>query len=249
MSIKKTDTEIKLLREGGKRLADILACTLDYLQPGQSTAEINAYTEQLFAKSGGRPSFKGFQGFPAAACISVNHEVVHGIPRPDKIIQEGDIVDVDVGLEYKGLFTDMSYTAVVGSVSPEARRLLSITKQSLDQAIQQALVGNTTGHIGHTIEQLANKHDYGVVRSLVGHGVGHAVHEEPRVPNFGKPGTGTTLVASMVIAIEPMLNLGGEAVETEADGWTAVTADGSLSAHYEHTVAITEQGPEILTRI
>ncbi len=249
MSLKKSDTEIKLLREGGKRLAYILARTLDFMQPGQSTAEINAYAEKLFAKSGGKPSFKGFNGFPAAVCISVNHEVVHGIPRSDKIIQEGDIVDVDVGLEYKGLFTDMSYSAAIGAITPEAKQLLSITKQSLDQAINQAIPGNTVGHIGNTIEQLARKYNYGVVRSLVGHGVGHAVHEEPRVPNFGQSGSGANLVSGMVIAIEPMFNLGSEAVQTETDGWTAVTADGSLSAHYEHTVAITEQGPEILTRL
>ncbi len=244
----KTKEEIRLLKEGGKRLSAILDQLADFTRPGLTTLAIEKKADELFKKSGGQPSFKGFQGFPAASCISVNEELVHGIPRGDKVIKEGDIVSIDVGLRYKGLFTDMATTIPIGQVADEITQLLQVTKEALHQGINQAQAGNTIGHIGQTIQGYAEKFGYGVIRSLVGHGVGHAVHEEPRVPNFGQAGTGPKLQTGMVLALEPMVALGSYEVETKKDGWTVVMADGLRCAHFEHTIAVTDQGPEIITK-
>ena len=247
MALIKTDDEIKLIQEGGKILAEILRQTVSHITVGMSTMDLDLIAQKFFDKSPGDPSFKGYQGFPAATCISINEEVVHGIPKKDKIIKEGDIVGVDLGLKYKNLFTDMAITVPVGKIPKSTDKLLSVTKKSLALAIKQARPGNTIGDIGHAVQSYAEKMGYSIVRTLVGHGVGHEVHEEPRVPNFGNKGQGMKLEKGMVLALEPMLNIGHYDVVTKDDKWTIATADDSLSAHFEHTIVITAKGAKILT--
>lgn len=248
----KSSKEIEILREGGKRLASILAKVGEKVRPGVSTWELDQYAYELIKAGGDEPAFLGYKPdghhkpFPASLCTSVNNEVVHGIPRKDKILKEGDIICIDLGLKHKGLFTDHAVTMPVGTISKESQKLLDTTREALAVGIAEARARNTVGDIGHAIESFVNK-KYGIVRELSGHGVGKHIHEDPYVPNYGKKGKGENLVAGMVIAIEPMLNIGRADIVSLSDGYTIKTADGSRSAHFEHTVLITDGEPEILT--
>lgn len=252
----KTKKEIELLREGGKRLAGVLAKLAAEVKPGVSTAFLNALAEKLIEDGGDIPSFLGYapsgakRPFPAALCVSINDEVVHGIPNEtEKLIKEGDIVTLDAGLIHEGLFTDSAVTVGVGKIDAKAKKLIDTTKKALAVGIKAVRAGATTGDIGFAIETFVKPSGFGIVRELAGHGVGYGVHEEPFVPNFGKKGEGLELKAGMVIAIEPMLNEGGAAVVLDADGYTYRTKDGSRSAHFEHTVVVLERGVAILTEM
>lgn len=248
MSLIKTEEEIKKMREGGKILARVVKKVGQAVKVGISTKQLDDMAEQLIAKAGGAPSFKGYQGYPAASCISVNNEVVHGIPRADKILHEGDVVGIDIGLLYQGMFTDMARTVIVGQGSRQTKKLIEVTAKALHHGIKEIKAGKTTGDFGHEVQRFAEKHGFSVVRSLVGHGVGRAVHEPPQVPNYGSKGTGTVLEEGMTVALEPMINIGKHEVATHEDGWTISTVDGSTSAHFEDTVLVTKRGVEILTK-
>lgn len=245
----KTVAEIKILRDGGKRLAEIVHSVAALVKPGVTAVELDEAAEKKIKLLGGQPAFKGYSGYPASACISVNEQVVHGIPRAETVFHEGDIVGVDIGLVYKKMFTDMAMTVPVGVVSEEMIRLLAVTKKSLALGITQAQVGNNIEDIGFAIEQYVLSKKLTVVKQLVGHGVGHQVHEPPQVPNFGLQGKGPVIEDGLVIAIEPMVNIGTPDIKTMKDGWTIITADGKPSAHFEHTVAIMKDGPLILTEV
>ena len=255
MIIIKTQKEIEILREGGKLLATVLYKVKDIVKPGISTWELDKYAEKLIKDMGDYPAFLNYKpdgadfAYPASICISVNNEVVHGIPKKEKILQEGDIVSLDLGLKHNGLFTDMAITVPVGEVSNSSLKLMKITEQALQAGINAAQGGSRIGDIGSAIENFVRKHKYGIVEVLSGHGVGKEIHEDPYIPNFGKANTGAKLVPGMVIAIEPMLNNGTKNVVLDKDGYTFRTADGKRSAHFEHTVLITEGEPEILTKI
>jgi methionyl aminopeptidase len=254
MIIVKTPAEIEILREGGKRLAFVLHKTAEKVAPGISTWELDQYAEGLIKEMGDYPAFLNYtpegadRPYPASICISVNEEVVHGIPKKDKILKEGDIVSLDLGLRHKGLFTDMAITVPVGVVSPASLKLIKATEEALMVGIREARAGARIGDIGHAIESFVRPHRYGIVEVLAGHGVGRAIHEDPFIPNFGKAGVGAKLVPGMVVAIEPMLNNGTKHVDLDEDGYTFRTADRKKSAHFEHTILITEGAPEILTR-
>ncbi len=247
----KTREEIDIIAEGGELIHNILHNTAKLVKPGVSTWELNEYAESEIYKIGGRPSFKGYgpkkNPFPAGLCTSVNDQVVHGIPSRDVILKNGDIIGLDIGMEYKGLYTDTAITVPVGSVLPKIQRLMDVTKKSLNEGIKQAVAGNKIGDISYAIQSCAEGAGFSVVRDLVGHGVGYDVHEDPAVPCFGKKGTGLELKEGMVLAIEPMLCDGEYFVVFENDGWTISTKDGGLSAHFEHTVAITKHGARVLT--
>ena len=246
----KTSKEIETIAEGGKLLRDILLRTAKLVRAGVTTKELSDYAETEIRKIGGRPSFIGYgdksNPFPAALCTSVNDVVVHGIPGKE-ILASGDIIGLDIGMEYKTLYTDTAITVPVGTVSSIAQKLIDVTKKSLELGIQQARAGMHVGDIGHAVQSYAEKNGFSVVRDLVGHGVGYGVHEDPQVPNYGKKGTGAKLVEGMVIAIEPMLCSGTYYIFFDDDDWTIRTEDGGISAHFEHTIAITKQGPRILT--
>lgn len=247
----KSQQEIEIIAEGGKLLHAILRNTAKLVRPGISTWELNEYAEKEIEKADGRPSFKGYgpkkNPFPAGLCTSVNSQVVHGIPSKQVILQDGDIVGLDIGMEYKGLYTDTAITVGVGKVSKEAEKLMQVTEKSLQAGLKQVKAGNKIGDISFAIQSTAEAAGFSVVRDLVGHGVGYAVHEDPAVPCYGKKDTGMVLKAGMVLAIEPMLNIGEYFVIFENDGWTISTQDESLSAHFEHTVAVTENGVRVLT--
>lgn len=255
MIIIKTPKEIEILREGGKRLASILSKVAKKVKPGISTKELDDYAFALIREGGDEAAFLNYKPdgasypYPASLCVSVNNEIVHGIPKEDKILMEGDIVSLDFGLKHKGLFTDHAVTVSVGKISKEDQKLLDITKKSLEIGISEARSGNTTGDIGFAIEEFIKPFKYGIVREMSGHGVGREIHEEPYVPNFGKRGKGAKLVPGMVIAIEPMVNEGGDAIIFDKDGYTIRTRDGKKSAHFEHTILITDGEPEILTKV
>ncbi len=255
MIIIKTPKEIEVLREGGKRLATVLYKVKEIVKPGISTWELNKYTEKLIKEMGDEPAFLNYRpegadfAYPASLCVSVNDEVVHGIPNKEKILKEGDIVSLDLGLKHKNLFTDMAITVPVGEVSPASLKLIKITEEALMAGINAAQGGYRIGDVSNTIENFVRPHRYGIVEVLSGHGVGRAIHEDPYIPNFGKANTGAKLVPGMVIAIEPMLNNGTKNVILDKDGYTFRTADGKKSAHFEHTILITEGEPEILTQI
>ncbi len=250
MALIKTAEEIETLAVGGAKLAQIMQEVVARCVVGASAGELDAYAEKRIREEGGIPSFKGFgpkgEEFPNALCVSPNDMVVHGIPYEDLIFQKGDLIGLDLGMEYEGLFTDHAITVAIGTVSEDAQKLIEVTKKCLAVGVQAAQVGNTIGDIGHAVEEQAK--GFGIVRNLVGHGVGHAVHEEPRVPNYGKKGSGDALQEGMVLAIEPMITLGGDAIATADDGWGVVSRDGSLTAHFEHTIAITKKGPRVLTQ-
>ena len=236
------------MARAGRIVADTLALVRARAVPGVTTADLDRAAEQFIrSHQGATPSFKGLYGFPATLCTSINHEVVHGIPARKRVLKDGDIVSVDVGVCIAGLHADSAVTVPVGEVSPAAKALLDTTPRALAAGIAAARAGNQVGDIGFAVQQVAEAGGYGVVRELVGHGIGTQFHEEPQVPNFGKPHTGPRLMPGMTIAIEPMVNLGSPQVKTLNDRWTVVTVDGSLSAHFEHTVAITQDEPRVLT--
>ena len=229
--------------------AGALKAAGEAVEPGVSTEEINRIAHNFIVKSGAIPTFKGYNGYPAAACISINDEVIHGIPSKKRIIKAGDIVSVDVGATFNGYVGDNAATFAAGDISPEAQRLCDTTRESLYEGIKMAVAGGRLGDIGSTIQRYCEERGFSVVREFTGHGVGKQMHEDPSVPNFGTPGRGVRLLPGMTIAIEPMINMGGAGIRQLPDGWTIKTRDGSLSAHFEHTIAITSNGPVILTKI
>ena len=251
----KTKEEIDILREGGRRLAIILKETAKICKPGISTEEIDILARKLVDDNGDEPAFlnykpKGMRPYPAAICVSVNDEVVHGIPNENpKILMEGDIVSLDMGLVHGGLITDSAITVPVGKIDDESQKLLDTTKEALYAGIKVVKDGKHTGDIGFAVERVAKAAGFGVVEELCGHGVGYEVHEDPYIPNYGERGRGDKLKSGMVIAIEPMLNLGSKEIFLDKDGWTYKTKDGKKSAHFEHTIVITSKGAEILTQI
>jgi methionyl aminopeptidase len=248
----KTHEDIDLLRESGKRLARVLDRVGEAVAPGVTTLQLDQLAERLIRETGDIPPFLNYtphgarKPFPASLCVSVNDEVVHGIPG-QRVIQDGDIVSIDLGLSHHGRITDSARTIMVGTVSPEVRELVMYTERALMEGIQAMRIGGRIGDIGYAIEKIGNAHQYGIVRELGGHGVGHAVHEDPYVPNYGQKGTGPLLKPGMVLALEPMFSLGSDDIVLLPDGYTIVTEDGAPSAHFEHTVALTESGVEILT--
>ncbi|MBP5540494.1 MAG: type I methionyl aminopeptidase [Bacteroidales bacterium] len=248
MILLKTKEEIELIRDSARLLGKAIAEVGRHIRPGVTTAYLDQIGEQYIRDNGGKPLCKGFEGFPAAFCISVNDVVVHGIPSNDIFIKEGDNVSVDCVIEYNGYVSDSSYTFACGELSPEVQRLLKVTKEALYIGIDKCKPGNRIGDIGHAIQQHCEKNRYSVVRELCGHGVGFKMHEDPNVPNYGVQGTGALLKEGMVIAVEPMVCMGSKNVKfSKEDGWTCRTRDGKPAAHFEHTVAITKDGPDILT--
>ena len=248
MILLKSEREIRCMREAGRIVALALDAVGKVVEPGITTQELDELARRTIVEHGAKPAFKGLYGFPANICVSVNCEVVHGIPGSRKLA-EGDIVSVDCGAEIDGFNGDSAITIPVGKVSPEIARLIEETRNALYKGIELAVAGNRVGAISHAIQTYAEKAGFGVVREYVGHGIGRSMHEEPEVPNFGFADRGPVLKAGMVLAIEPMINLGTRAVKSTDDGWTVVTRDGKPSAHFEHTVAIMPDGPEILTRL
>jgi len=247
--ILKSKREIELMAQAGKIVARTFEVLKNALQPGITTAELDRLAEEFILSQNALPAFKGYQGFPASICVSINEEVVHGIPSAQTVLKEGDIVSIDCGAIFEGYYGDAAKTFPVGEISLEKKELLKVTEEALKQGIEKAKVGNRLGDIGYAIQEYAEKRGYGVVRDYVGHGIGRQMHEDPQVPNFGAAGKGIRLVEGMVLAIEPMINLGTYRVKTLANNWTVVTLDGKPSAHFEHTVAITANGPLVLTRI
>lgn len=244
----KTPAEIEAIRRAGVIIGRLFEILPEQIRPGTTTAAIDRFVEDFIrSHEGATPAFKGLYGFPASSCISVNEEVVHGIPAPTRVVKEGDLVSVDVGVKLDGWYADSARTFGVGEIDENARRLLEVTERALHEGIARAVPGNRLGDIGHAIQSTAEAAGFGVVRDLVGHGVGRAPHEEPQVPNWGRPGRGLRLTPGLVLAIEPMINEGTPEVRTLADRWTVVTLDRKRSAHFEHTVAIGESGPMILT--
>ena len=234
------------MRRAGRALAEVHTELAGAVAPGVRIRDLDALADGLIRRSGGVPSFLGYRGYPGRICASVNEVIVHGIPD-DRVLESGDILSIDVGLTLDGWHADSAVTHAVGEITPEAQRLLQVTQASLDAGIGQCRAGAHLSDISHAIESLVVGEGFSVVREFVGHGIGRALHEDPQVPNFGPPGEGPVLQPGMVLAIEPMVNIGGWKTKTLSDGWTVVTLDGSLSAHFEHTVAVTENGPEVLT--
>jgi methionyl aminopeptidase len=220
----------------------------DAAKPGVTTKELDQIAEKRCKEFGVKPAFKGYHGYPACLCVSINEQVVHGIPST-RTLKSGDIIGIDFGVIHDGYYGDSAVTVGVGKISQEAQKLLDVTREGLLQGIEQARVGNRLFDISHAVQKYVEAHGFSVVREFVGHGIGRSLHEEPQVPNYGPKGKGVPLKEGMVLAIEPMINVGGHGVRVEPDGWTAVTIDGSLSAHFEHTIAITKDGPEILTQV
>ncbi|RKG52621.1 type I methionyl aminopeptidase [Corallococcus sp. AB011P] len=244
----KSPDEIALMREAGRIVCEILDELEKAVAPGVSTWELDALAEQLIAKKGARSAFKGYHGFPGVLCASVNQEVVHGIPNRKRRLVAGDLMKLDFGVVYRGFFGDSARTVPVGKVAPEAQALVDATRQSLEKAIQVMQPGNRLGDIGHAVQSHVEARGFSVVRDFTGHGIGRKLHEPPQVPNYGQAGSGMKLRPGMVLAVEPMVNQGTPDVEVLEDEWTAVTVDGRLSAHFEHTILISERGPEVLTR-
>ena len=248
MSVQKSWGELQTMARACKIVVETLGLLETAAQPGVTTKELDKLAHDAIVKAGAKPAFLGYRGYPATLCISPNAMIVHGIPT-DYIAAQGDIVSVDLGVTLDGLIADSAYTFGVGEISPEAQRLLDICQEALAAGIEQARVGNHVSDIGHTIQAVVEAAGFSVVRSLVGHGVGRAYHEDPQIPNFGEPGRGPELLPGMTLAIEPMITAGGPEVVMHADEWSISSADGSLSAHFEHTVAVAEEGPRILTAV
>lgn len=248
MIILKSEREIGYLREAGRVVAETHREVAKAVEPGVTTQELNQLAEDYLAHKGAKPSFKGYQGFPASICASVNEEVVHGIPGLRQL-KNGDIISIDIGAIVNGFHGDAAVTLPVGEIDEEAEKLIKATEQSLYEGIAQAVVGNRLSDISHAIQTYAENLGYSVVREYVGHGIGRSMHEPPQIPNYGPPGRGPRLKEGFTLAIEPMLNMGTYEVEVKADNWTVVTKDHKLSAHFEHSIAITQKGPEILTRL
>jgi methionyl aminopeptidase len=239
--------ELERMREAGRLVGEVLTELAAHVAPGVTTADLDELAEKRILRAGATPAFKGYHGYPATICASVNEEVIHGIPSGRRVLQEGDVISIDVGASLDGYFGDSAITLAVGKVSEEAATLLRVTDESLYKAIEAVKPGGRISDIGHAVQKHVEAYGFSVVREFVGHGIGQKMHEEPQVPNYGEPGRGPRLTEGMVLAIEPMVNAGKPAVKVLADGWTAVTRDGSLSAHFEHTVAVTADGPWILT--
>jgi methionyl aminopeptidase len=243
----KSAREIALMRRGGHILADVMDRLRDTVKAGMSTLEIDEDVESFITARGAKPAFKGYRGFPATVCISINEEVVHGIPSAHRRIKDGDIVGLDLGCIVEGYYADCAFTLAIGDVPPKVQQLVDVTRESLDQAIQECRPGRRLSDVSHAVQAHVERHGFAVVRAFVGHGIGRALHEDPQVPNFGDPGRGPQLRPGMVLAIEPMVTMGSWEVKVLDDGWTAVTRDGSLAAHFEHTIAVTDAEPEVLT--
>jgi len=243
----RTTAEIEKIRRSGRIVAEVLGDLRGMIVPGITTRELDRYAEAKIRSTGATPTFKGYRGFPASICTSINEAIVHGIPS-DRKLREGDIIGIDCGATLEGYVGDAAMTVIVGDAPGEVKRLVADAEASLYRAIERARVGNRLYDISYAVQEYAEARGYGVVRDYCGHGVGTRMHEDPQVPNYGKPGTGPKLRPGLVVAIEPMLNLGTYEVEVASDGWTVLTADGHLSAHFEHTIAVTENGPVILTR-
>jgi len=246
MIICRSAAEIERLRRSGRMARGLLLELQERAQPGVSTLELEKYIEKRIAQLGAKPAFKGYRGYPCCLCASVNSEVIHGIPS-ERSLKKGDILSLDLGVVVDGYYGDSAITVPVGEIPDSTQRLLRVTQEALQLAIDQARLGNRLGDISATVQQHVEENGYSVVREFVGHGIGRQLHEDPQVPNFGQPGHGPALKQGMVLAIEPMVNAGGAAVRVLADNWTAVTADGTLSAHFEHMVAVSRNGPDILT--
>lgn len=248
MIICKSKTELDIMHRANQVVAQVLAELVERVEPGVSTGELDEYAEARVRELGGEPAFKGYRGFPASICASLNEEVVHGIPSPDRKVAPGDILSMDLGVKLEGFYGDSATTVAVAPVDTEVERLLRTTEESLQRAIDQCRVGKRVGDISHAVQTHVEAAGFSIVREFVGHGIGSVLHEDLQVPNFGRPGIGQRLRAGMVLAIEPMVNLGTHEVEVLDDGWTAVTRDRRPSAHFEHSVAITEEGPWVLSR-
>lgn len=253
MSLIKSKEDIAALRAGGRILARVLSAVADAVHPGLSTADLDVMAEKLIRDAGGTPAFKGYKAFgartpyPATLCTSVNDEVVHGIPSSHRILAAGDIIGLDIGMQYQGRYTDMAVSVAVGHIDDRAEKLIAATKKSLDIAISKVHAGVSIGDIGDAVQTYIEAQGFGIVRDLVGHGVGHEIHEDPVIPNFGKSGQGPKLQEGMVIALEPMVTEGSWRVKIDADEWTWRTKDGSRAAHFEHTILVTKNGAEVLT--
>ena len=247
------ESDIKSIKICGKILSSTMDELSKMIKPGLSGVSLDKAAEKSIRRQGARPSFLGYgdknNPFPSTICLSINNEIVHGIPKSDKIIREGDIVSIDIGAEYKGLFTDMAKTFIAGKhKNLNDIKLLKVTSESLEKAISCSVVGGHIGDIGHAVQSFVESNGFSVVKMLVGHGIGHKPHQDPQVPNFGRSGTGPTLIENMAIAVEPMVNMGGSDVLSDNDGWTVKTFDGSNSCHFEHTILITQDGPKVITR-
>ena len=248
MIVLKSAREIGLMRRAGLILSEVMDFLPDFVASGVSTQEIDEAVEAFIRERRALPAFKGYRGFPATVCISINEEIVHGIPSPHRRIKEGDIVGLDLGCIVDGYYADCAFTLAIGDVPPRVQKLLDVTRESLDLAIVECRPGRRLSDVSHTVQRHVEAHGFSIVRAFVGHGIGRALHEDPQVPNFGEPGRGPQLRPGMVLAIEPMVTMGSFEVRILEDGWTAVTQDGSLAAHFEHTIAVTEHGPDVLTR-
>ena len=244
----KTPAEIESMRKASRVVAEVLKELKPLVKPGVTTAELDKFAERRVRELGAVPAFLGYRGYPATLCVSINEEIVHGIPSPKRTVRAGDIVSLDMGAVIEGFYGDAAVTVAAGAVSPQARRLMEVTSRSLDEALAAVRAGARLGDVCHAVEKYAEANGMSVVREFTGHGIGRHLHEEPSIPNFGRPGSGPVLKAGMTLAIEPMLCLGGADVVVKNDGWTAVSADGSLAAHYEHTIAVTEDGCDVLSR-
>jgi methionyl aminopeptidase len=244
----KSDNEIQRMAESCRIVAEVLDGIKGMISPGIMTRGLDGFAESFIISKGAKPAFKGYRGYPSSVCTSVNEQVVHGIPSSSKL-KEGDIISLDIGVFYKGFYGDAALTLSVGKISTDAEKLMKVTEQSLHVGIEKAVVGNRLSDISSAIQRYVESEGFSVVRNFVGHGIGRELHEEPQIPNYGKPGEGPEILAGMTLAIEPMVNAGGWEVKILNDGWTAVTRDRSLSAHFEHTIAVTNNGQEILTKL
>jgi methionyl aminopeptidase len=249
MIFRKGKSELEKMRKANLIVAAVLQHLGNLIEPGVTTGFLDSEAEKLISESGGSPAFKGYNGFPASVCTSINEEVVHGIPRNDRYLKNGDILAIDVGVQFQGFVGDAAKTFAVGEVSSELQQLMDVTQKSLYLGIEQAILGNRVSDISAAVQEYVEAHGFSVVREFVGHGIGRSLHEDPQVPNFGKPGHGPRLVEGMVLAIEPMVNSKGPGVRVLDDRWTAVTVDGGFSAHFEHSVAVTAEGPWILSEL
>lgn len=248
MIVKKSRSEIQKMRVANVLVAEVLNELRSVVQPGVTTDDLDTLAEDRVRAAGAIPAFKGYHGFPSTLCTSINDEVVHGIPS-GRVLKSGDVVSIDLGVVVDGFYGDSAITLAVGAISAEAEALLGVTQESLNRSISKAQPGGYVSDLGHAVQQYVESNGYSVVREFVGHGIGTNLHEEPQIPNYGLPGQGIRLTEGMVLAIEPMVNVGGAAVKVLDDGWTAVTQDGSLSAHFEHTIAITNDGPLVLSQL
>ena len=247
MIVLKSPREIALMRQGGDILADLVDHLRGVVRAGMSTKEIDDEVGGFIRRRGAKPAFKGYRGFPATVCVSINDEIVHGIPSPHRRLEHGDIVGLDLGCIVEGYYADCAFTLAIGDVPSSVQKLLDVTRESLERAIDECRPGRRLSDVSHAVQRHVESHGFAVVRAFVGHGIGRALHEDPQIPNFGDPGRGPQLRSGMVLAIEPMVTMGSWEVKVLDDGWTAVTRDGSLAAHFEHTIAVTDDDPEVLT--